>query len=315
MSGSFTIINVPDDAAELTETMGSKPKFWFRRADYRRYLYKQTRPGTGEDWAENIAAELCGLLGLPHAEFELACWRHTRGVVTPSFVPQGGCLVHGNEVLRRVLPNYPSRPASSRQFCRVPQHTVDAVLEVVGILQPPRDWPLAKGIDSALGVFVGYLLLDAWIGNTDRHDENWALVARVPQDQEGELGLYLAPTYDHSSSLGRNETDERRMARLATSDRGFSVGAYVERTRSALYDKEDDRKPLTTIEAFVHAARRCRVAARTWLERLRDVSAEDTRSLLHRVPKDRISGPAIRFAQAILQENQRRLLDCERALS
>lgn len=295
--------------------MGSKPKFWLRLPEYGRCLYKQTRPGTGEDWAEKIAAELCGLLGLPHAEFELARWRDTRGVVTPSFVPEGACLVHGNEVLRKVLPGYPPAPASSRQFCRIPQHTVDAVFDVVRILEPPLDWSAPRGIDSAVGVFVGYLLLDAWIGNTDRHDENWALLARVRENHEDGFSLHLAPTYDHSSSLGRNENDERRIARLTTKDRGFSVAAYVERTRSALYHREDDRRPLTTIEAFVEAAGHSRDAARAWLGRLADVSAEDTRSLLHRVPNDRISGPAIQFAQAILERNQRRLLDCERTLS
>jgi hypothetical protein len=54
-------------------------------------------------------------------------------------------------------------------------------------------------------------MLDALIGNTDRHHENWGLVLQGTSDHQD---LRLAPTFDHASSLGRNETDERREARL-----------------------------------------------------------------------------------------------------
>jgi hypothetical protein len=35
------------------------------------------------------------------------------------------------------------------------------------------------GITTAIDTFVGYLLLDAWIGNGDRHHENWRFIATV----------------------------------------------------------------------------------------------------------------------------------------
>jgi len=42
----------------------------------------------GEDWAEKVAAELCELLGLPYAAYELAStWQGNRGVVSPNFLP------------------------------------------------------------------------------------------------------------------------------------------------------------------------------------------------------------------------------------
>jgi hypothetical protein len=37
----------------------------------------------GEDWAEKVASELCKLLGLPHAIYELAStWEDSRGVIS-----------------------------------------------------------------------------------------------------------------------------------------------------------------------------------------------------------------------------------------
>lgn len=65
MSNQFQIIEVPDDAAESEEAMGSKFKFWFKHQDLGKCLFKQVRPNTGEDWSEKVAAELAELLGLP----------------------------------------------------------------------------------------------------------------------------------------------------------------------------------------------------------------------------------------------------------
>ncbi len=99
MSQLFPIITVPTDAAEATEAMGTKFKFWFHDPEFGYCLYKQARNNTGEDWAEKIASELCELLGLPHAKYELATWDGNCGTVSPSFVPVRGSLILGNEIL------------------------------------------------------------------------------------------------------------------------------------------------------------------------------------------------------------------------
>jgi len=75
---------------------------------------------------------------------------------------------------------------------------------------------------------VGYLMLDTLIGNQDRHDENWGFVLCLDRSRR----VTLAPTFDHASSLGRNESEKNRMRRLETKDRGDSVEAYAARTRS-----------------------------------------------------------------------------------
>jgi hypothetical protein len=73
------------------------------------WLYKATRPGSGEHWAEVLAAALAAILGLPHAHYDLARWRDkggvdNAGVVTRRFTPDGFDLVHGNELRRSVIP-------------------------------------------------------------------------------------------------------------------------------------------------------------------------------------------------------------------
>ncbi len=76
---SFEIIELPADIDPEDEPLGSKQKFWVRLAGQGRCLFKEPRPGTGEDWAEKIAAELASLLQLPHASIDLARFGGRRG--------------------------------------------------------------------------------------------------------------------------------------------------------------------------------------------------------------------------------------------
>src|SRR5439155_6633596 len=119
----FQVVEVPSAAANLTEQLGTKPKFWY---EGNKRLFKEARPGTGEDWSEKVSSELCRLLGVPHATYDLAVWRGKRGVVTETFVPDGARLVHGNELLAKLVPDYPGA-----KFFRVRQHTLRRVLAIV----------------------------------------------------------------------------------------------------------------------------------------------------------------------------------------
>ena len=173
MTNEFPVIFVTKKAYERSknETLGSKYKFWFEHEELGLCLYKQVRQNLGEDWAERVAAELCELLGLPHALYELAeTWSGHRGVVSRYFLPEGGILVHGNELLTPIVPNYPTFVTYGAS-----QHTIDLVLRVIDSepVNLPIGWTSPSGIQTAVEVFVGYLLLDAWIGNGDRHHENW----------------------------------------------------------------------------------------------------------------------------------------------
>lgn len=296
----FPIIAVPTDAASDTEAMGTKPKFWFYHPELGRCLYKQSRPNTGEDWAEKIASELCGLLGLPNAPIELAIWNSAVGTVSPSFVPSTGTLIPGNDILAPIVPDYPRFQAFN-----VSQHTLDTVLDTISnsAVEQPLNWTPPDGIAKAADTFVGYLMLDTWIGNTDRHHENWGFV-EVRGIQTPQVTAHLAPTYDHASSLGRELLDSKRLERLKNN----AVAAYAAKCRSAFYALVGDKKALSPLDVFQAAARRHPQAARVWQERLEAVSAADTLGLFNRIPRERISEAAIAFAQQILEINQRRLL-------
>lgn len=299
----FPIITIPANVPRDLEPLGTKFKFWFRDDNQLYTLFKEARPNTGEDWAEKIASELCSWLGLPHASYDLAVWKGMSGVVSRSFVPKDGRLELGNELLAKIVPEYPKR-----QFFHVRQHTLRRVFAV--LRSPDLLAPLAwKGMPSApVDIFVGYLMLDAWIANQDRHHENWGLVVTLERTK------HLAPSYDHASSLGSNETDKTRESRLTTRDRRYAMEHYVTRARSAFFTSSSDKQPMSTLEAFLWAGKRRPAAAKSWLNCLEGVSNQDVYRLFERVPDHRISAIAIEFSVKMLGLNQQRLLALNKEL-
>jgi hypothetical protein len=294
----FQIFVVDPDVYNEQESLGTKEKFWFSHEQLGRCLYKKSRSNiAGEDWSEKIAAELCRLLKLPHAEYELATCNDEYGIISRSFLPENGNLVLGNEILSRIYPDYPK---DNRDLSK---HTIERIFGAFERLEisMPIGWEPLENISEAQHTFIGYLLLDAWIGNSDRHHENWGF---LKLDEK----LYLAPTYDHASCLGRNESDRKREDRLRTYDRGYSVGAYADKCQSYFYASIGKEKRIKTFEAFSEAAKLYPQAADIWLEHLENILVDDTLKLFERIPKNRISPIAVEFAQNMLMHNRDKLL-------
>jgi hypothetical protein len=296
----FPIVEI-DGVPERDEPIGSKAKFWFRReAGGDLWLFKEARPNTGEDWAEKLAAEFAAMLGLPHAEVELARHGDIAGVVIKDFTDQHrlGVLVHGNELLFEIDREYPKE-----RFFHVREHTLSAVRRVLcsgAVVLPPASWPSA--VKTPWDGFIGYLVLDALIGNTDRHHQNWGVLVRGDDATQVRV---LAPTFDHASSLGRELIDADRDHRLSTRDSRGNVSAYVARARSAFHD--DAGQGLTTEAALSVAGASSPAALRAWLEQLSAVTPDVCDRFIARVPGPRMSDLARRFALAFLNETRTRL--------
>lgn len=254
----YPVIEVPPYAPDALESVGSKRKFWYTRsrndAD-EDWLFKAARQNTGEDWAEKVAAELCDLIDLPHATYELATWTEEKngetkrwdGVVTRRMDGRNERLMLGNKLLADHVNRYPK--AEGSRFYVNPKYTLDLTLDVLGDdelnVRLDPDWPLPNAVSNVPEAFLGFLLIDAWIGNTDRHDNNWGVLERsTPEGPD----RFLAPTFDHASSLGRELTDEVRHERLTTNDKNRTVEAYVERCRSAFVREEGTEETNTQRE-------------------------------------------------------------------
>ena len=291
---SYPIVNIPLDAREDTEQLGSKPKFWVLLGE-QRWLFKEARPDTGEDWAEKVAAELAVAIGVRAATVELAVYGGRRGCLSLNFVDvQGGqALVHGNEILALRVTGY-----DRGKVFRQSDHTLENIDAAIRKLFAPDR---AEGVLTEL---AGYLVLDALIGNTDRHHENWGLLLQVQTDPKA-VTLSVAPSFDHASSLGRELRDERRKELLAL-DR---VGWYLAKGRGGLFRGPEERHGENPLRFVQLAARAYPAYFRPTLLRVAQLPAVDIRRIIDALPEERASGPAKRFAQAMIVKAQASLTE------
>jgi len=302
---TYPIIEIPDNAPESPEQQGTKTKYWIH-LNGDQLLFKIGRENTGENWAEIVACQLCELLGLPHAHYDFAIWKHHKGVVSKNVVPLDdkgrviGRLVMGNELLSIIDSNYPVEAKYG-----VKDHTLGRIHTLLNhpMIKLPIGWTApSPAINGAIDVFLGYLLLDAWIANQDRHHENWAVIHLNRQ-------IYLAPTYDHAASMGQNERDDKRQELLRTRDKTRHISHYVSKARTAIYLDKSANKPMLTIEALQQFAIRRPEAAQFWLQRLSDIAPEQCQSIFNNIPKTEISEITIEFSMKLLELNKIRLLE------
>ena len=109
-------------------------------------------------------------------------------------------LFLGNQILERHLEDYDT---SLRRF-EQSQHTLENIWKSL-----ERVFEDPEGTGVAKARFADFLVLDSVVGNTDRHNENWGIARRYDQ---GKWIGYLARSFDHASSLGRELSDERARA-------------------------------------------------------------------------------------------------------
>lgn len=293
MLESYRVIEVEPEPAfdpDSIESLGSKEKFWFQLPDDRSgtdWLFKFPRPNTGEHWAEKIAAEAAGLLGISCARVELADCQGIRGSVTESFTTAGKVLVHGNELLEILVQDYDPEKRYYQS-----RHTLGNILE---ILEALADY----GPDCR-PQFAEYLLLDAIIGNTDRHHENWGWLINIADD---DWSSELAPSFDHASSLGRELTEVRR-DRILTENR---VGAYAERGRGGIYWSEQDSRSPSPLELMRRAVGTYPDFFRPGLAKLSILDEDNILTIINRIPPGWMTDSERSFAIMLMRYNLEQL--------
>jgi len=161
---------------------------------------------------------------------------------------------------------------------------------------------IATAAATARGEFAGYFVLDALIGNTDRHHENWGLlVERTPTGLRGRL----APTFDHASSLGRELRDEKREARL----QNRVVGLYADKARGGIYWRDRGRYGPSPLELVRLSACEHRELFQKPIARVRECR-DRFEEAVRRVPDRWMSEPARAFALALMEYNSEQLERC-----
>jgi len=269
------------------EQLGTKPKQWLRDEAGRLWLWKEATFNTdqdgrpyrkGDDWSEFAAGRLGRCLGVAVAIVELATRGDTAGVISRKVLAEEEALIHGNELL--------AGPTTDDPHDRT-GYTLEAVRAVLDGVGPPAQ---RDGMTTAFDWFAGYLVLDCLVGNTDRHQDNWAVI-------RGPAGRRLAPSFDHASCLGFLLSDQRRGSHLTTADRNRTVAAYARRAASKFAGRP------SLVRAAVDALAMASTGARQrWIAAVE--SAPELSGILVNVPEDRMGETAKRFAASLYRENR-----------
>ncbi|MGH3697301.1 MAG: hypothetical protein ACRDRX_25505 [Pseudonocardiaceae bacterium] len=179
-----------------------------------------------------------------------------------------------------------------------PGHSPRTIVQALGRCEPPA----GSGRLTAVEVFAGYLALDAWVANQDRHDQNWAVLRQAAAPGE----LRLASSYDHASSLGFNLLDARRATMLASG----AVAAWAARGTAHRFEHDPGSswREIPTLVAAAHDALDLagQKASRHWIELLESLEWAEVENAIARTPN--LSDVTASFILELLTVNRRRLL-------
>lgn len=298
-NNKFPIYEISIHDPQRPEMLGTKEKFWLSSAGSEgptEFLFKVGRVGTGENWSEKICCELAKVILLPCAEYDFATCQEINGVISKRFFDPASTLLPGNLLLANFVDNYDH----SKKYNQI-SYTLAAVLGVLRRMQKPQ-LILREFVGMQMKeveVFAGYLVFDAWIGNTDRHHENWGLIAT--KLDETDFVARLAPAYDHASSLGRELSDEKKAQLLKSKDDKRNIVAYTNRGHSAFSGK--NKKTITHEEVLTYLMAKYPEATRKWAEIVCTVKAEQMFKLFQQVDDAYISEISITFAIHLLELN------------
>ena len=293
MESPYPIIEVLPEWVFASEYRGGKEKFWYQQPgkDIPAQLFKYPRENTGEHWAEKLVAEVAKILEIPCAPAELATFGGIQGAAIENVVPEGYELIPGNEVLEGMI-----APAKNVTLnFHMADHTLENIMLVLD-----RAFETTSEVQKNKLRFTQYLVLDAVVGNTDRHSENWGML-RIKDSAP--FYRSLSPSYDHGSSLGCELTDERRGELMAMN----RVGDYVERGRGQIFRAISRRRRPSPVQLVVTAIQDFPNLFRRPIEKLSDLNPSSIGLIVDSVPDEYMTQTAKEFSVSFMRYSSGRL--------
>lgn len=145
--------------------------------------------------SEYIGSHIFELLGVKAQETCLGTYKGEQVVACKDFIVPGEQFVPFNDVGESTLDQDKER----YQY------------EYEDIMQMLRDNTKLTRVEETISTFWEMFIVDALIGNFDRHGANWGFIKK-------NNAYSLAPVFDNGSCLYPNLTDEDEMRRIITSE-------------------------------------------------------------------------------------------------
>ncbi|CAG7619220.1 HipA domain-containing protein [Leucobacter soli] len=293
----------------LDEPGGASKKHWIEDPnDGSKWLFKSVRihkngHRTTSDLSEVAAYRVANVIGIPAAEYALAVRDGEEGCISRDIGLPGYELDEGWKWIRShhasLIPSVvrgtddpPVRQPSGYSY-----ENLRACL--TGLKSPPG----FETVPDGYTLFCGYLLLDALVANTDRHEANWGVMRAPTGSDRRDL---LAPTFDHGAGLGYQLLDSKKQELLEIRE---DLSAWCDRGKAMRFAKTVGGNTLTLVDYFVQASRLAdHATVGHWIDNVRsELTADELERLLP--PVAGMSEVSTKFAIEVIAENVRRVLD------
>jgi Uncharacterized protein related to capsule biosynthesis enzymes len=165
-----------------SEGSGRSEKLWLTNPDTNQtglFKYKKDAETT-DHVSECIASDIAGLIGIPCAKFEIGMYNERAGSISYNIVEhEGAALIEGIYGISLVYNNYDSEKLMDIKTGE--KYSLEMIEKVLNKFELFEN-------------FLSIVVFDYLIGNTDRHQSNWAFLMK-------DKNITLSPLYDNSSSL------------------------------------------------------------------------------------------------------------------
>ena len=199
--------NVSDWPNKLVSTTGTRDKLVIidpvSQEEYflKFPMVKENRDYSAENWSEVIAYEVGIALGFNVLRYELVEYNGKVGCLSKNMLSgiRNGALVEGHTILHESDTSYDPRDKHTYDL-----YTFDFVREAL------------QRYAGNLHVkeFVRILIFDAIIGNSDRHQSNWAIISYPEELSVAAFKHKTAPIYDSGCCLGREFKESQIQSHL-----------------------------------------------------------------------------------------------------
>ena len=213
-----------------SEGSGRSEKIWLQNPDTGQTgLFKFKKDiGTTDHVSECIACEIAQLLDISCAKFELGMYYGREGSMSYNIIKNPNqTLVEGIYFITIIYPGY--NPEQFIDSTTKHRYSVEMV---------------KKAIEPFVSIdgFLKMLMFDYLIGNSDRHQNNWAIII-----EDGKMEW--SPLYDNSSSLCAYISEEQ-IASYLGKDKNRWNSLVDTKSRSLLRCKELDEKRPTHLKVL-----------------------------------------------------------------
>ncbi|MDU4862631.1 MAG: HipA domain-containing protein [Terrisporobacter othiniensis] len=209
---------------EYSEPSGKSRKEWIINKNTNEIgLFKWPKDyKTYEHCSEKLAYEIAEIIGIKCAKIDIGEYRNQVGCISYLInnIYKYEQLNHGLEYIISIRENYDDKECIDKNSGEF--YNLELILEAV------REYELEDDV-------LRMMIFDYIIGNTDRHEKNWATIVSGQETR-------FSPLYDNGSSLCAYESDEKILNN--SNNREWYNSRLIGKSKSCIrIDKEDKKYP------------------------------------------------------------------------